>query len=105
MNDPQFVMSMYANMGELLKAKATYYMEKSDRLEILLSARNLDLYNANREKESAWKSRNYWMDEAHKHLDPKDDRLGHNDPDRGKDDDDYLYDSWKDKWLEEKNDE
>lgn len=36
MNDPMFVMSMYANKQDLYEAKAKYYMEKSDRLEAAL---------------------------------------------------------------------
>ena len=34
--EPMFVMSMYANKEELYKAKAAYYMTKSERLEKLL---------------------------------------------------------------------
>ena len=36
-DDPHFVMSMFANKEELYKAKAKYYMEKSDKLELLMS--------------------------------------------------------------------
>lgn len=38
MSDPMFVMSKYANKGDLYEAKAKYYVEKSDRLEAEVKA-------------------------------------------------------------------